>query len=83
MRSLVLPVSTSGKPRHVWTWGRLRRATGLHPDTLQKRWRRGIRHIVFALNAPPEVSRAGASMALRFQGVPYGFGPIPRQPGKP
>jgi hypothetical protein len=81
MRSLVLPVSTSGKPRHVWTWGRLRRSTGLHPDTLQKRWRRGIRHIVFALNAPPEVSPDRGSIALRFQGVPYGFGPIARRAG--
>lgn len=82
MRSLVLPASDPTKPRHVWSWGRLRRATGLHPDTLQKRWRRGIRHIVFALNAPPEAPRAGKPMALRFQGVPYGFGPIARQPGK-
>lgn len=79
MRSLVLPASASDKPRHVWTWGRLRRATGLHPDTLQKRWRRGIRRIVFALNAPQEAERAAGSMALRFQGIPYGFGPIARR----
>ena len=79
MRSLVSPASASGKPRHVWTWGRLRRTTGLHPDTLQKRWRRGIRHIVFALNAPPEVTRTGERIALRFQGIPYGFGPIARR----
>lgn len=79
MRSLVLPPTDSGKPRYVWTWGRLRRATGLHPDTLQKRWRRGIRHIVYALNVPPEETRTGDSMALRFQGIPYGFGPVARR----
>jgi hypothetical protein len=79
MRSLVLPASAVDKPRHVWTWGRLRRTTGLHADTLQKRWRRGIRHIVFALNAPPDVASSGRSVALRFQGIPYGFGPIARR----
>ena len=82
MRSLVLSISTCGKPRHVWTWGRLRRATKLHPDTLQKRWRRGIRHIVFALNASPDAPPAGGLIALRFPGVPYGFGPIARRESK-
>jgi transposase-like protein len=36
----------------VWSWQRLRRATGLHPDTLKKQWGRGIGHIVYALNRP-------------------------------
>ena len=52
MRSLVLPPSASGRPRYVWSWGRLRRATGLHPDTLKKRWGRGIGCIVIELNRP-------------------------------
>ena len=51
MRSLVLPDSPFGTPRHVWTWGRLRRATGLHPDTLKTRWGRGIDRIAHALAA--------------------------------
>ena len=50
MRSLVLAPSASGRPHHVWSWTRLRRLTGLHPDTLKKRWGRGIGNIVFALN---------------------------------
>ena len=54
MRSLVLPDSAFGTPRYVWSWGRLRRATGLHPDTLKKRWGRGIGKIVSALNKPSQ-----------------------------
>jgi hypothetical protein len=50
MRSLVLPDSAFGTPRHVWTWNRLRRVTGLHPDTLMVRHGRGIDRIVRALN---------------------------------
>lgn len=50
MRSLVWPTARVGKVRHEWTWGKLRRATGLHPDTLQKRWGRGIDRIVRGLN---------------------------------
>lgn len=53
MRSLVLPESAFGSPRYVWSWGRLRRATGVHPDTLKKRWGRGIGRIVAGLNRPP------------------------------
>ena len=53
MRSLMLPPSPSGKPRYVWTWGRLRRATGLHPDTLKRRHAAGIGEIVQALKAAP------------------------------
>jgi len=52
MRSLILPASASGRPRYIWSWRRLQRATGLHPDTLKTRWGRGIRHIVDALNRP-------------------------------
>lgn len=52
MRSLMLPPSRTGRERHVWTWGRLRRATGLHPDTLKKRHDRGIGRITFGLNHP-------------------------------
>jgi hypothetical protein len=54
MRSLVLPVSASGMPRYVWTWSRLRRTTGLHPDTLKARWGRGIDRIVCELNRPTQ-----------------------------
>jgi hypothetical protein len=34
---------------------------------------------VYALNVPPEETRTGDSMALRFQGIPYGFGPVARR----
>jgi hypothetical protein len=37
MRSLVLPASASGRPRYIWSWRRLQRATGFHPDTLKTR----------------------------------------------
>jgi len=56
MRSLVLPVSASGRPRYVWSWRRLQRATGFHRDTLKERWGRGIGHIVDALNRPTPAS---------------------------
>jgi hypothetical protein len=60
MRSLVLPGISGGPPRHVWSWGRLRRATGLHPDTLAARWGRGIDRIVRELNRPDDSrSRSG------------------------
>ena len=51
-RSLVLPPSASGRPRYVWSWSKLRSATGMHQDTLKIRWGRGIGHIVSALNKP-------------------------------
>ena len=63
MRSLVLPPSASGRPRYVWSWGRLRRATGLHPDTLKKRWGRGIGRIVVELNRPFPSEAFGRSIA--------------------
>ena len=66
MRSLVLPDSAFGTPRHVWSWGRLRRATGLHPDTLKKRWGRGIGRIVSALNRPsPSAATGGSIVGVR------------------
>jgi hypothetical protein len=52
MRSLALPDSPFGTPRHVWSWSKLRRTTGLHPDTLKARWGRGIDRIVRGLAAP-------------------------------
>jgi hypothetical protein len=60
MRSLVLDDLPSGRPRYIWTWRRLRRLTGLHPDTLKNRWGRGIDRIVRGLRGPP----AGASRRL-------------------
>ena len=79
MRSLVLSPSASGKPRYVWSWGRLRRATGLHPDTLQKRWARGIARIVTALNQRSAVFASGGSVGgawpgMRMQRLPGGGG---------
>lgn len=52
MRSLVFPDSPKDRPRYVWSWRRLRSTTGLHTDTLQGRWGRGIDRIVAALNRP-------------------------------
>jgi hypothetical protein len=52
MRSLIFEDAASGRPRYVWTWRRLRRTTGLHPDTLKTRWGRGIDRIVRGLNQP-------------------------------
>jgi hypothetical protein len=52
MRSLIFEDTTSGRLRYVWTWRRLRRTTGLHPDTLKTRWGRGIDRIVRGLNQP-------------------------------
>jgi hypothetical protein len=51
MRSLVLS-EAGAKPRHVWTWRRMQRLTGLHRDTLKVRWGRGIDRIVRGLNRP-------------------------------
>jgi hypothetical protein len=50
MRSLIFEDAASGRMRYVWTWRRLRRTTGLHPDTLKARWGRGIDRIVRGLN---------------------------------
>ena len=52
MRSLVLPPTPFGTPRYVWSWTKLRRSTGLHPDTLQKLHGRGLARIARGLNAP-------------------------------
>ena len=52
MRSLVLPPTPFGTSRYVWSWSKLRRSTGLHPDTLQKFYGRGLARIVLGLNAP-------------------------------
>ena len=52
MRSLVLEPTPFGTPRYVWSWTRLRRSTGLHPDTLQKIHGRGLARIARGLNAP-------------------------------
>ena len=52
MRSLVLPPTPFGTPRYVWSWSKLRRSTGLHPDTLQKLHGRGLARIARGLNAP-------------------------------
>ena len=52
MRSLIFDDAVSGHSRYVWTWRRLRRTTGLHPDTLKARWGRGIDRIVRGLNQP-------------------------------
>jgi len=63
MRSLTLEDSALGTPRHVWSWRRLRKATGLHSDTLKARWGRGIDRIVRGLNCPgqrPGPQRADA-----------------------
>ena len=49
MRSLISETA-SGAPRFVWSWRRLRKATGLHSDTLKARWGRGIDRIVAGLN---------------------------------
>ena len=63
MRSLVLPASAFGTPRYVWSWRRLRRETGLHTDTLKKRWGRGIDRIVRALNRPGLCAASGGPIA--------------------
>jgi hypothetical protein len=73
MRSLMLPPSPSGKPRFVWTWGRLRRATGLHPDTLKKRHGAGIGRIVRALRIEPAAVRSIAGESRVTGTVPFGF----------
>ncbi len=52
MRSLVLPPTPFGTPRYVWSWSKLRRSTGLHPDTLQKLHGRGLARIARGLNTP-------------------------------
>ena len=70
MRSPVLPDSAFGTLRHVWSWGRLRRATGLHPDTLKKRWGRGIGRIVVGLNRPTPSTATGGSIAGSRSGMP-------------
>lgn len=72
MRSLVLPSSASGRPRYVWSWGRLRRATGLHPDTLKKRWGRGIGRIVVELNKPFPSEAFGGLIAGSRRSVRWG-----------
>jgi len=71
MRSLMLPPSPSGKPRYVWTWGRLRRATGLHPDTLKRRHAAGIGEIVQALRMAPAAAAGsiGSRSASRMRGA--------------
>lgn len=51
MRSLVRPGSPAAPRRYVWTWRRLRRTTGRHPDTLKAIWGRGIDRIARALNS--------------------------------
>lgn len=68
MRSLVLPMSPHGTPRFVYSWRRLGRITGLHADTLKKRWGRGIGHIVTGLNRADARSVHGKPGA-RFGGV--------------
>ncbi len=61
MRSLIFEDAASGRTRHVWTWRRLRRTTGLHPDTLKTRWGRGIDRIVRGLNPPAHRCDPGRS----------------------
>ena len=73
MRSLVLDDLPSGRPRYLWTWRRLQRLTGLHPDTLKARWGRGIDRIVRGLRgAPAGVSRRPAGFALGLARKPAG-----------
>lgn len=57
MRSLVLSEVGCATPRHVWSWRRIQRMTGLHRDTLKLRWGRGIDRIVCGLNAPHTPAR--------------------------
>ena len=65
MRSLIFEDATTGRTRYVWTWRRLRRTTGLHPDTLKARWVCGIDRIVRGLNQP-----AHRSTSRRSDGFP-------------
>jgi hypothetical protein len=73
MRSLVR-LGADGKPRHVWTWRRLRKMTGRHPDTLQAVWGRGIDRIARALNARAPSDRYTGAGRLRGALLPAGRG---------
>jgi hypothetical protein len=59
MRSLVRPDSPIGHPVYVHSWRRLGAMLGLHRETLQTRWGRGIDAIVARLNRPGLCTRAG------------------------
>ena len=82
MRSLVRPGSPGAPRRYVWTWRRLRRTTGRHPDTLKAIWGRGIDRIARTLNSadrrPPSDGRFAGG---RYTGASWlrdrGFGQRP------
>lgn len=84
MRSLVLS-EAGASPRHVWSWRRMQRMTGLHRDTLKVRWGRGIDRIVRGLNRPPEAIRVYRPPFEPFDRLSHGkvgvVGDIPGQSG--
>jgi hypothetical protein len=59
MRSLVEPDSPTVKPAYEHSWRKLCGMFGLHRETLQARWGRGIDTIVGRLNRPGLCVRAG------------------------
>jgi len=62
MRSLVVPDSFDDRPRYIYSWRKLSDMLGLHRDTLQTRWGRGIDAIVGRLNRPGLCVRAGGQV---------------------
>jgi hypothetical protein len=63
MRSLVLPDSPQATPAYCHRWRELSRTLGLHRDTLQARWGRGIDLIVGRMNRPGLCARSGGKVA--------------------
>jgi y4mF family transcriptional regulator len=67
MRSLVRPGSAGAPRRYVWSWRRLRRTTGRHPDTLKAIWGRGIVRTARKAQGLRQDELAGAAgVGLRF-----------------
>ena len=82
MRSLVRPGSPGSPRRYVWSWRRLRKSTGRHPDTLKAIWGRGIDRIARALNsADRRAPSDGRVAAGRYTGASWlrdrGYGQRP------
>jgi hypothetical protein len=67
MRSL-MSENADGDPRPVWSWRRLRKATGLHSDTLKARWGRGIDRIVAGLNRDAARRRTDRAVSRPIKG---------------
>ena len=82
MRSLVRPGLAGSPRRYVWSWRRLRKSTGRHPDTLKAIWGRGIDRIARALNsADRRAPSDGRVAAGRYTGASWlrdrGYGQRP------